>query len=166
MASSNGKISIDSATKQDILPCLEILMDSYLGEEYFSREEAESILREAVSKKDLFVAKNKTGEVFGFYRLVLEGTFLIFAYVNLIAVRKDLRGKGIGTMLLKDAEKNIVQEPGYPFSKKGFLLCGKKNRKAKGYYEKNGYSRVGTIPSLFSEGVDEYLMMKDFGKRK
>lgn len=160
------KITIEEATNIDIRSCLEILMDSYLGEEYFSREVAEPILHEAALKNELFVAKDKAGEVLGFYRIVFDGTFLVFAYLHLIAVRKDLRGGGIGTKLLIDAEKRIIKEPGYPFFKKVFLLLGKKNRKAKSYYEKNGYIRVGTIPSLFSEGVDEYLMMKDLGKKK
>jgi ribosomal protein S18 acetylase RimI-like enzyme len=161
-----GSIIIVEATKTDVLPALEILLDSYLGEEYFSREVAEPILKEAAKKKELFVAKDKDGNVLGFYRIVSDGTFLIFAYLHLIAVRKDTRGGGIGTKLLKDAEKRIVQSQGYPLYKKVFLLLGKKNRRARGYYEKNGYIRVGTIPSLFSPGVDEYLMMKDLGKGK
>jgi len=156
--------TILQASKRDVLPCLEILLDSYLGEEYFSREVAGPILKEACKKNELFVAKDKTGEVLGFYSLVLDGTFLVFGYLHLIAVRTESRGIGIGTKLLNDAEKRIVRNPGYPFSKKVFLLCGKKNRKAKSYYEKNGYIRVGTIPSLFSSGVDEYLMMNDLGK--
>jgi ribosomal protein S18 acetylase RimI-like enzyme len=157
-------MTIVEATKADVLPALEILLDSYLGEEYFSREVAEPILKEAAKKKELYVAKDKEGEVLGFYRIVMNGTFNVFAYIHLIAVRKDIRGGGIGTKLLKDAEKRIVQDQGYPFFKKVFLLLGKKNRLAKGYYEKNGYVRVGTIPSLFEPGVDEYLMMKDLGK--
>jgi ribosomal protein S18 acetylase RimI-like enzyme len=159
-------MTVIEASKADILPALEILLDSYLGEEYFSREVAEPILREAARKKELFVAKDKDGDVLGFYRIVMDGTFLVFAYLHLIAVRKDLRGGGIGTKLLKDAEKRIIQSQGYPFFKKVFLLLGKKNRGARGYYEKNGYIRVGTIPSLFSPGVDEYLVMKDLGKGK
>lgn len=162
----NSHMTIVEATKADVLPALEILLDSYLGEEYFSREVAEPILKEAAKKKELFVAKDKDSKVLGFYRIVMNGTFNVFAYLHLIAVRKDIRGGGIGTKLLKDAEKRIIQSQGYPFFKKVFLLLGKKNRKAKGYYEKNGYIRVGTIPSLFSPGVDEYLMMKDLGKGK
>jgi ribosomal protein S18 acetylase RimI-like enzyme len=79
----------------------------------------------------------------------MNGTFNIFAYIHLIAVRKDIRGGGIGTKVLADAEKRIVQDQGYPLFKKVFLLLGKKNRQAKGYYEKNVYIRVGAIPSLF-----------------
>jgi ribosomal protein S18 acetylase RimI-like enzyme len=63
-------------------------------------------------------------------------------------------------------KQRILQCPGYPYFKKVFLLLGKKNRKAKGFYKKNGYIRVGTIPSLFEPSVDEYLMMKDLGKGK
>jgi ribosomal protein S18 acetylase RimI-like enzyme len=159
-------MTIVEATKADVLPALEILLDSYLGEEYFSREEAEPLLKEAAKKHDLFVAKDKDGEVLGFYRIVMDGSFLIFAYLHLIAVRKDIRGGGIGTKLLEDAGKRILQCPGYPYFKKVFLLLGKKNRKANGFYKKNGYIRVGTIPSLFEPGVDEYLMMKDLGKGK
>ena len=159
-----GSMTVTEAAKADVLPALEILLDSYLGEEYFSREVAYPILKEAFKKKELFVGKNKSGEVLGFYRIVMDGTFGVFAYLHLIAVRKDLRGEGIGTKLLKAAEKRIVHEQGYPLFKKVFLLLGKDNRKAKGYYEKNGYIRVGTIPSLFSSGVDEYLLMKDLGK--
>jgi ribosomal protein S18 acetylase RimI-like enzyme len=157
-------MTVVEATKNDVHPALEILLDSYLGEEYFSREVAEPILKEATKKKELFVAKNKDDEILGFYRIVMDGTFNIFPYLHLIAVRKDLRGGGVGTKLLKDAEKRIVQDHGYPFFKKVFLLLGKKNRKAKSFYEKNGYIRVGTIPSLFSPNVDEYLMMKELGK--
>jgi len=159
-------IMIVEATKQDVPQALEILLDSYLGEEYFSREVALPILKDAAKKRELFVARNKAGETLGFYRIVMDGTFNIFAYLHLIAVRKDLRGGGIGTKLLKDAEKRIARDKGYPYFKKVFLLLGKKNRKARGYYMKNGYSRVGTIPSLFSPGVDEYLMMKDLGKAR
>lgn len=159
-------ITIVEATRRDVAPALEILLDSYLGEAYFSREVADPILREAAKEKELFVAKDKNGDVLGFYRIVMNGTFNIFAYIHLVAVRKDLRGEGIGTKLLRDAEKRIVHDRGYPFFRKVFLLLGKKNRKAKGYYEKNGYGRVGTIPSLFSPGVDEYLMMKDLGRAR
>ena len=75
-----------------------------------------------------------------------------------------MRGSGIGTALLKDAEMRVADNADYPSFKKLFLLCGKKNGKAKEYYEKNGYGTVGTIPGLFSEGADEYLMMKDVAK--
>ena len=160
-----SRVIIEEATGKDVSGALEILLDSYLGEEYFSREVAEAILRDAWKKRELFVAKDRVGETLGFYRLVMDGSFLVFAYLHLIAVREDRRGGGLGSKLLKDAERRIRGTRGYPFSKKVFLLLGKKNRKARGFYEKNGYERVGKIPSLFDAGTDEYLMMKDLGSR-
>ncbi len=47
-------------------------------------------------KNELFVAKDKNEEVLGFYRVVMDVTFLMFAYLHLIAVRMDMRGSGIG----------------------------------------------------------------------
>ncbi len=158
------KFAIEAATRAEVAPSLEILLDSYLGEEYFTREVAKPILAQAQKQGELFIARDQDGEILGFYRLVLDGSFIVFAYLHLIAVRKDLRGGGVGTRLLRDAEKRILEAPGYPFNKKVFLLLGKKNRKARSYYEKNGYVRVGSIPSLFEEGTDEYLMMKNLGR--
>lgn len=159
-----NSISIVRATGEDVLPCLEILLDSYLGEEYFSREVAEPILDDSRAKNELFVAKDEAGNVLGFYHLAMDGTFLAFPYLHLIAVKKNLRGSGVGTKLLEDVEKRVAGEIAYPFFGKVFLLCGKKNEKAKTYYEKNGYITVGSIPALFAEGEDECLMMKDVTK--
>ena len=63
--------------------------------------------------------------------LVLDGVFLVFAYVPLIAVKTELRGGGIGSTLLEEAERLIRNEKDYPFIKKSFHLVGKSNRRAK-----------------------------------
>ena len=154
-------IAITQATARDVPPSLEILLDSYLGEEYFTREVAGPILREAAEKEELFVAKAEDGEILGFYRINMRGTFSVFPYLALIAVRKDVRGEGLGTRLLRHVEERIVGERDCLFCTKIFLLLGKNNTRAQGFYAKNGYVRVGTIPSLFEPGVDEYLMMKN-----
>ena len=155
-------LSFRTATKEDITSCLDILMDSILGEEYFERDEAEAILTEGQAKKDVHVAL-LDGEVVGFFRLVLDGMFLVFAYINLLAIKTDCRGSGIGTKMLAEAEHLIREQPGYPDIKKSFLLVGKLNRKAKHFYEKNGYKKISTIDDLFSRGDTEYLMMKELG---
>jgi ribosomal protein S18 acetylase RimI-like enzyme len=155
------KVSLAPAARKDLGPCVDILMDSILGEEYFSRDIARPILSEAIAKKELRVARTSSGEIVGFYSLVLDGVFLVFAYVHLIAVKTAYRGLGIGTMLLQDAERRIREEREYPDIKKSFLLVGKINRRAKRYYELRGYRRVGTLEDLFSAGDTEFLMVKD-----
>lgn len=163
VTSRTAALTIDLATRQDIKPALEILMDSYLGEAYFTHETAEAVLKDSLKVKQLYIAKDRKAEVIAFYRFSLDGTFGVFPYLHLLAVKKELRGTGIGSRLLKDIEKRVLADTAYPFAKKIFLLLGKSNRKGKGFYAKNGYVRVGTLPSLFSAGADEYLMMKDLG---
>jgi ribosomal protein S18 acetylase RimI-like enzyme len=41
-----------------------------------------------------------------------------------------------------------------------FLVVADFNPDAKILYEKIGYIQVGTIPSLYREGITEHLMMK------
>jgi ribosomal protein S18 acetylase RimI-like enzyme len=153
-------IRIASATRRDLGPCVDLLMDSILGEEYFSRELAEALIAEGISKHEVYAAKSPEGEVLGFFRIVLDGVFLVFAYIHLLAVRTDQRGQGLGKRLLTEAERLIGEEKDYPDIKKSFLLVGKTNRKAKAFYGKQGYKRVGTLDDLFAEGDTEYLMMK------
>jgi len=157
---SEEKIIISVAVRKELGSCLEILMDSILGEKYFSREIAGPILSQALARKELFVARSASGEVLGFYRLVLDGVFLVFAYIHLIAVKSGSRGRGIGTKLLEDAERRILEERDYPDIKKSFLLVGKSNGRAKRYYERRGYARVATLTELFAPGDTEFLMVK------
>lgn len=156
-------IALRPATAKDLGSCVDILMDSILGEEYFSRELAEGILAEAIAKKEVVLAKTSAGEIVGFYRLVLDGVFLVFAYLHLLAVKTGYRDLGIGTLLLRDAERAIREESEYPDIKKAFLLVGKTNRRAKRFYELQGYRRLCTLEDLFSKGDTEFLMVKDLG---
>jgi len=158
-----GDFHLTRATQRDLSTCVDIMMDSILGEEYFSRELAEGILYEGITQRQVFVAKTAKGEIVGFFRLALSGVFLVFAYIHLFAVRADSRGKGVGNFLLAEAERLIREEEGYPDIKKSFLLVGKINRRAKAFYEKHGYKRMATFDNLFSIGDTEFLMMKELG---
>jgi hypothetical protein len=54
-------VTISEATKGDVLPALEILLGSYLGEEYFSREVAEPILRRLRIRRSSSSQKIRSG---------------------------------------------------------------------------------------------------------
>ena len=62
---------------------------------------------------------------------------------------------GIGKKLIEFIEAKLFET-----RDKIFLLVGDYNPGAKIFYEKLGYKQVGTIPSLYRKGIDEYLMMK------
>jgi len=161
-----AETTLAPATRKELGACVDILMDSILGEEYFTREIAEPILSEAIGKQEVIVAKAPSGEILGFYRLAPDGVFLVFAYVHLLAVKTGHRGMGIGSRLLGDAERRILEMREYPDLKKSFLLVGKTNRRAKRFYEREGYTRVSTLNNLFSEGDTEFLMAKELGKNR
>ncbi len=165
MKTGNAEIvSFTLAKSKDLGDCVDILMDSILGEEYFSRETIEPLLSKAIKQHEVTVAKKNSGEIIGFYRLVLNGVFLVFAYIHLIAVKTEYRGRGVGTKILQDAERKILEQKDYPKIKKSFLLVGKINRRAKRYYERNGYKKVSTLDDLFDKGDTEFLMVKDLGR--
>lgn len=73
----------------------------------------------------------------------------LIAYVSMIAVHADYRGKGIGDELLSFAIANC--------KRKGFVFCklevNKKNAKALALYNKNDFS-------IISESENVYLMQK------
>lgn len=77
----------------------------------------------------------------------------LIAYVSMIAVHTDYRGKGIGDELLSFAMANC--------RRKGFAHCklevNKKNVKALALYNKNGFS-------ILSESEKVYLMQKDINR--
>lgn len=122
---------------------------------YFQSEESrKNAVMEGINKGTLYVALCD-GECAGFAYVILEGAFHAYHYLHLIAIREEYRGKGIGKKLLEFIETMVFKT-----RDKIFLLVGDYNPGAKVFYEKLGYQYIGTIPSLYRKGIDEYLMMK------
>jgi len=48
----------------------------------------------------------------------------------------------------------------FEYADKIFLVVADFNPEAKRFYENNGYHQVGEIPSLYRQGINEYIMMK------
>ena len=73
----------------------------------------------------------------------MEGIFHSFPYLHMIAVRDDLRGRGIGTELMDF-----------------FETVADFNPTAEAMYEHRGYVGLCELPGLFRRRVTEKLMMK------
>lgn len=139
--------------------CKAALLNSKLGEVYFTSEEkAHSALTEGITKEEVFVAVNERGEYLGFIWFILNGAFHSFPYLHIIAVKEGFRGMGIGKKLLHFFEETVFTN-----WSKVFLVVADFNPEAKRLYQSLGYRQVGIIPSLYKEGVSEYLMMKERG---
>ena len=76
-------------------------------------------------------------------------------YVKSIAVAEAYRSHGIGEELMKFSEDLFCKEARYMF-----LCVSSFNKKARIFYERQGYKMVGEFKNYVIEGADEILMHK------
>lgn len=141
-------------SSEEIRACAEIMAGS---EPWitFGRDFASSLATLKRKDREVFVAL--TGEsVAGFIILIPGGG--LPGFIQSLAVREDLRGRGIGTALVKHAEERLFED--FP---NVFLLCTDMNVRALKLYERLGYSVVGELPDFVARGHTEILMRKTIG---
>ncbi len=92
----------------------------------------------------------------GFVIIDLRG--LLRGYVQILCVRADCRGRGLGSALLQWAEERIFHE-----SPNVFLCVSSFNGGARRLYERRGYEVVGTLCGFVVAGHDELLLRKTRG---
>ncbi len=150
------QLDIVPATPAHLEACVAALCASRLGEVYFPvPEKARAALTECLIKEELFTALDEHGACVGFIAFTLNGAFHSFPYLHIVAVAEAARGKGVGTQLLAFFERVAFAE-----HSKAFLVVADFNPDARRLYERLGYRQVGAIPSLYKDGVTEYLMLK------
>ncbi|OGS49499.1 MAG: hypothetical protein A3J79_14000 [Elusimicrobia bacterium RIFOXYB2_FULL_62_6] len=96
------------------------------------------------------------GKIAGVIVLQMTGTFR--GYIQTVCVAAEARGLGLGTRLVKHAEKRIFRE-----SPNAFLCVSSFNRKAQKLYKKLGYAKIGLLKDFVVKGCDEILMRKTLG---
>ena len=149
-------ISIVKGSLTDIGDCEEALMQSELGRKYFAAENsARKALEEGFEKGEVYVAKAENNQCVGFMWYLLKGAFHSFPDLHILAIKEQYRSQGIGKRMLEEFENVGMKD-----SSKAFLVVADFNPKAKRLYEREGYIQVGELPSLYREGITEYLMMK------
>ena len=136
--------------------CKEAYKNSELGEAYSPSDDALSFrLLEGMGKREIYVALDKSDRCIGYIWIALRGAFYHFPYCPGLAVRKEYRGRGVGTALLEHYEK-----AGFEYSDRIFILVSDFNLKARKLYERLGYKQVGLLPDFFKEGIAEHILMK------
>jgi ribosomal protein S18 acetylase RimI-like enzyme len=76
-------------------------------------------------------------------------------YIASLAVSEAMRGKGVGSELLRFAEDLLR-----PDSRHLFMCVSSFNTRAKALYERLGYAVVGEFKDYIIDGASEYLMYK------
>jgi ribosomal protein S18 acetylase RimI-like enzyme len=107
------------------------------------------------SAREVHAIRDAAG-VAGFVVLDMRG--LVAGYIQILCVRADRRGQGIGSALIAWAENRISRE-----SPNCFICVSSFNKDAKRLYERLGFVVVGTFPDFIVSGHDEILLRKTRG---
>lgn len=150
------KIHIEPGAIKHVANCIDAYKYSELGEVYYhSDTEMANRFKDGLKKGEIFVALDESKNCMGFIWIDLSGVFSGFPYCRVLAVKKEYRGIGVGSALMKHYE-NL----GFSKAKKLFILVSDFNCRAKKLYEQLGFVQVGVIPDLFKNGVSEIIMVK------
>jgi ribosomal-protein-alanine N-acetyltransferase len=95
-------------------------------------------------------------EVIGLVIVVMKGAFS--GYINILAVRDDWRGNGIGSMLIDYAVERIFRD-----SPNAFILVSSFNPRARALYQRLGFEVIGELKDYIVRGHSEWLLRKTIG---
>ena len=97
-----------------------------------------------------------TKGITGFVVVDMRG--LVAGYIQILCVRPDCRGRGIGSMLIRWAEDRIFRD-----SPNVFICVSSFNTGARRLYERLGFAPVGVLREFIVAGHDEVLLRKTRG---
>jgi ribosomal protein S18 acetylase RimI-like enzyme len=111
-------------------------------------------LARAASRDEVWVARARPrGPVQGI--AVVQGGFLLGAFVALLAVRPAAAGRGVGRALMARVATRT-------FARRRWLYVSfdRDNQAARRFYRRQGFVRVGVLPDLIKPGSVEVLLRK------
>ncbi len=115
-------------------------------------------LRQALARGDGLLVDETGGRVRGLAWFLAGGTFGMGGYLKLIALVPEALGSGAGARLLRAFEAEVART-----SRHAFLLVSDFNTAAQGFYERQGWTRVGALPGLVLADVAELVYWKRLG---
>ena len=89
---------------------------------------------------------------------VLDMRGLLAGYIQILCVRPDCRGNGLGSILIRWAETRIFRD-----SPNAFICVSSFNPAAQRLYARLGFEPVGVLRELIVPGYDELLLRKTRG---
>ena len=111
------------------------------------------LLQDPIS--EVYLLKNNQVPI-GFVMIKMKGSFT--GYIQVIAISKEFRRKGIGEAAIKFIEDLIFQS--FP---NVFICASSFNPGAQKLYQKLGYETVGILKDYIIMGYDEVFMRKTRG---
>jgi ribosomal protein S18 acetylase RimI-like enzyme len=147
---------IADAVANDLPELARLMADSDLLRRYrVTDTSARCSLSEAFGAGDTLIV-SRLQAVAGFAWLTFAPRMLNrAAYLRLLLVSTESRGRGVGSRLLKHVELRAREHANHLY-----LLVTTDNDGARAFYERRGYRHVGDLPGLVWADLDEALYYK------
>lgn len=131
----------------------------------FNRKECLDMLVEAITdKNEMIIIAEVEGKSVGFIHYENKPPTNGTIYLNMIGVRKDFQGKGIGAQLLREGDELALryfrENCGVKNIATIWLSTSNDNPVGQELYLKNGYVHRGNIIDMVGEGNTELVMVK------
>jgi len=149
-----SSIVINRATERDLNQIYDIEKESFENPYPFS------LLRAYLYISDLYLVARKEDLILGYIIGIVQ--FNVRGHVVSIAVRKDWRNRGIGSMLLLELERRFRDLN----CKYSYLEVSINNIPAISFYRKMGYIIVKFHKNYYGRGKHAYVMVKDLLNRE
>lgn len=134
----------------------EIFYDSKLYDAYFSQPGVlENWLQQAIDEGTLYIAMSSKDEPIGAMIMEMAGMCGL-PYIHLLGVKKNCRGMGIGTDLIK-IFISVAEAAGAPNM---FIMTSHFNVRAKKLYQSMGFEPQCQLKDVMHKGIHEWLFMR------
>ncbi len=121
-----------------------------------TRASSTASLDEGLRARDLLLIAEDSGRIAAMAWVITTRALDRSAYLRLLLVDEKDRSRGLGARLMARAER----EARAAGSRHIVLLVTRTNRRARSFYERLGYARVGDLAGFTSAGIAESLYLK------
>ena len=147
------------ATPAHLGPIAKLMATSPLLRRYrVTARGAKATLAEAMRERDMVLVAVDGDAVLGFAWLIVTRALDRTAYLRLLIVGEAHQSRGIGAALLARAER----EARAARRRHLVLLVTKTNRRARSFYDRQGYAHVGDLAGFVRRGIAESLYLKSW----
>lgn len=157
---SRLQITFSIGTEEKFEEYRKVFENSPLMEHYTKNPERDIVAEWVyphLKEGNVIIANNSAGEPVGVMVYLMNGMFGGLPYLELLGVRQDVRGQGIGGKLV-DYFTDLCRKAGH---KKCFICVSDFNVRAKKLYESKGFQPIALIPDLLKNGIAEWSLMKN-----
>ena len=153
-------MKIVRATRRHVPAIAELMAASPLLRRYrVTRANARSSVEDGLRARDLIrVAVDDDDAVVGLAWVIVTQALDRSAYLRLLLVDEGHQSRGSGAALLARVERDARASG----SRHLVLLVTRTNRRARSFYERHGYARVGDLPGFARPGIAESLYVKSW----